>query len=78
MLSKKRHVLKVTTGKTTDIGKGIAKIAGQTLNDFGPPTLHLLTLADFAAEAVIQLHQLGIGGQRRTLPGLGNIAFELR
>jgi len=36
------------------------------------PALRLLALQDVSPDAAVELHQLGINGQCRALPGLGD------
>ena len=47
------------------------------VDDLGAPALGLLALHYVPPDAAVQLHQFGIDGQRRALPGLGDLALEL-
>ena len=77
MLGKKPHVFEVAGRPAAHVRKGIFQVARQPVNHLGTPALGALPLQDVAPDEPIQLHQLGIDGQRRALPGISNLALEL-
>ena len=77
MLGKKPRVFEATGRPAAHVGKGILQVTGQPVDDHGAPTLGLLVLQDALPDTAVELHKLGIDRQRRALPGLGNLAFEL-
>ena len=77
MLSEETDVLEIAGRPAIHLWKSILEVNGQALDELGAPPMSLLALLNFAAKAVLQLHQLGIDGQGSALPGLDDIAFKL-
>ena len=77
MLGKKLHVLEVAGRPAAHVRKGVLQVIGQAVDDLDAPAMDPLALHPVPPDAAVKLHQLGIDGQRRALPGLGDLAFEL-
>ena len=67
VLGEELHVFEVANGKPFHVREGGAKISGKVLDDLSPPFLTALALQNIAAQIVIELDLLGIGGQQGAL-----------
>lgn len=77
MLGKKPRVIEATGRPTAHVGKGVFQVIGQAVDDLGAPAMDPLALHHVPPNAAVDLHQLGIDGERRASPGLDDLALEL-
>ena len=66
-LRKPAHILEVSGREALHLGEGRLQIVGQAVGDLRAPPFPALLVEDVAPEMPIELHDLGIDGQRRAL-----------
>ena len=71
------HVLEVSRRKPAHVGKRLAQVRRQAVDDLGTPALSLLAIKDDPAYLPIRRHHRGIGGQHRAQPRLSNALLDL-
>src|SRR5690554_3378929 len=77
MLGKESHVLEVSCGESTHFRKRVFQVLSQAINDLGAPSLLMLAMLYLSSDPVVKRNQFGVDSQRRPLPSVCDVAFDL-